>query len=280
MRQRNAFTLIELLVVISVIVLLMAILLPALQRVRKQARAVACQANLKQWGTTVALYTEDHQGRLPHINSSFDIVWFLRGSVVSSDDPNEHESLHPIGTEGIACCPMAAKPGNRRYYGTIQDKYVEGRSGSTFAAWEITSISRPFRTSYGLNGWFFDHRFDISIPIRTRLHLLTGTSIHQLRGRANIPLLLDCIKPYGRPRDRDRPPPWEGAGPDMGRFCINRHNGYVNGLFLDWSVRKVGLKELWALKWHLQYDTANAWTKAGGVQPSDWPEWMRRLKDY
>jgi hypothetical protein len=54
----------------------------------------------------------------------------------------------------------------------------------------------------------------------------------------------------------------------------------VNGLFLDWSVRKVGLKELWTLKWNRQYDTTNVWTKAGGVQPDDWPEWMRNFKDY
>jgi len=66
----------------------------------------------------------------------------------------------------------------------------------------------------------------------------------------------------------------------MGNLAINRHNEHVNGLFLDWSVRKIGLKELWTLKWHLQFDTANAWTKAAGVQPEDWPHWMRGFKDY
>jgi prepilin-type processing-associated H-X9-DG protein len=62
--------------------------------------------------------------------------------------------------------------------------------------------------------------------------------------------------------------------------CINRHDGYVNSLFMDWSVRKVGLKELWTLKWHREYDTRNPWTKAGGVKPEDWPQWMRRFRDY
>ena len=46
MRRKKAFTLIELLVVIAIIALLMAILVPTLSRVRKQAKAVGCQSNL------------------------------------------------------------------------------------------------------------------------------------------------------------------------------------------------------------------------------------------
>ncbi len=63
-------------------------------------------------------------------------------------------------------------------------------------------------------------------------------------------------------------------------FCIDRHDGYINCLFLDWSVRKVGLKELWKLKWHKGFDTGGMWTRAGGVTPEDWPSWMRQFKEY
>jgi prepilin-type processing-associated H-X9-DG protein len=66
----------------------------------------------------------------------------------------------------------------------------------------------------------------------------------------------------------------------MDEVCIDRHSGSVNLLMLDSSVRKVGLKELWTLKWNRKFDTQGPWTKAGGVQPSDWPAWMRNFKDY
>ncbi len=66
----------------------------------------------------------------------------------------------------------------------------------------------------------------------------------------------------------------------MRRVCLNRHGGAVNSAFLDWSVRRVGLKELWTLKWNRTLDINGAWTSRGGVQPEDWPQWMRGLKDY
>jgi len=79
------------------------------------------------------------------------------------------------------------------------------------------------------------------------------------------------------------PPPFnpeQVGGVGIQNFCLNRHEGYVNGLFLDWSVRKVGLKELWTLNWYTEFNRAGRWTKAGGVQPQDWPKWMQRFQDY
>jgi prepilin-type processing-associated H-X9-DG protein len=258
----------------------MALLLPALQRARNQARAAVCQANLKQWGTTVALYTEDHQGRLPRNFAVGYSIWFFLGSVVGSDDPNIPESLHPIDTKGIARCPMAVRRGTGHFtYSVSGVTRVEGWSGSTFEAWEMTSPGPPFRGSYGLNDWLFNHRFDESVPLRYRSRL-PYTDIFSIRGRTKIPLLGDCTMPQSWPDNIFPPPRWPGAGLGIAPFCINRHGEYINGLFLDWSVRKIGLKELWTLKWNMQFDTANAWTKAGGVQPEDWPEWMRGFKDY
>jgi len=64
-RRQCAFTLIELLVVIAIIALLMAILLPSLNRAKESARTVVCASNLRQLGTTFHLYAADNQGSIP-----------------------------------------------------------------------------------------------------------------------------------------------------------------------------------------------------------------------
>jgi prepilin-type N-terminal cleavage/methylation domain-containing protein/prepilin-type processing-associated H-X9-DG protein len=59
------FTLIELLVVVAIIALLVAILLPALNEARTIAKKVVCQANLKQFTTATAIYTNEENAWLP-----------------------------------------------------------------------------------------------------------------------------------------------------------------------------------------------------------------------
>jgi prepilin-type N-terminal cleavage/methylation domain-containing protein/prepilin-type processing-associated H-X9-DG protein len=61
---RRGFTLIELLVVISIIAVLMAIMMPALARVRQMARATICKTRLKDIGNMTMLFVQDN-GRLP-----------------------------------------------------------------------------------------------------------------------------------------------------------------------------------------------------------------------
>jgi len=59
----SAFTLIELLVVIAILAVLMAILTPALQRVREQAKEMACRSNLHQFALAQTMYVDDSDGR-------------------------------------------------------------------------------------------------------------------------------------------------------------------------------------------------------------------------
>ena len=128
--------------------------------------------------------------------------------------------------------------------------------------------------SYSANLWLYPHHRSTE-PSRW------STSA---RGKPDVPVLVEWVNtivlPYGTevPPDGDGLQWWEPA--TTMQACIDRHRGAINGLFMDWSVRKVGLKELWTLKWHRRYDAKGPWTKAGGALPGDWPPWMWGFKDY
>jgi len=238
----QAFTLIELLVVISIIVMLMALLLPTLQRVRKQVKAVVCQANLRQWGIAYSAYIADHEGRM--VDEAIDAKerWFV------------HLQAHLTDCNEIPTCPAA--PRQPAITGS------EGQIRGSTAYWSTTG-------GYGHNRY------------------IQGKTYDRLVAPSYIPALFDCGLHSVWPRPDDCPPEYEGDSwmtrgllETMKMVCINRHGGRINMLFLDWSVRPVGLKELWTLKWHSDFDTAGPWTRAGGVLPEDWPAWMRKFKDY
>ena len=102
-------------------------------------------------------------------------------------------------------------------------------------------------------------------------------------------MFLDCYFWCGWPDDDDTPPMYEdwqdrNDSNAMNRFCINRHDGNINAIFLDFSARKVGLKELWATNWYRGFNRANEWTRAGGATSEKWAGWgdgwMAQFTDF
>ena len=72
MRPRPGFTLVELLVVISIIAMLIALLLPALNHARETARRVRCANNVRQFVAATHIYATSTNNQLPAANIYYD----------------------------------------------------------------------------------------------------------------------------------------------------------------------------------------------------------------
>jgi prepilin-type N-terminal cleavage/methylation domain-containing protein/prepilin-type processing-associated H-X9-DG protein len=75
--ERRAFTLIELLVVVAIIAILMAVLLPAMQRAREQGKRAVCLSNVKQFGLSWVMYADENDQKL--VNSCTDVERRTKG---------------------------------------------------------------------------------------------------------------------------------------------------------------------------------------------------------
>jgi prepilin-type N-terminal cleavage/methylation domain-containing protein/prepilin-type processing-associated H-X9-DG protein len=289
MTRRRGFTLIELLVVIAIIALLMAILMPALARVKKQAQSVACMSRLRSWGMMYKLYTDDNNGYFPEGQGYPDHPQNA-GAGKPGDFGLWMNSLRPYyrAEAKMLLCPTAT-----RMVIDVTSGQPKRDSG-TFKAWWIDCSNRyptpdegaqkRFVGSYGTSNWI-----DYMVADRgARKKEWFWKSTQNVKHASQVPLLGDNTWHDAWPLETDTPVafPFDygwgdlGVTGEMNQFCIDRHNGWTNLAFVDWSVRHVGLKELWTLKWHRAFNTGGPWTKAGGADPSNWPMWLRKYKDY
>ncbi|MHC4396534.1 MAG: type II secretion system protein [Planctomycetota bacterium] len=268
MYKQRGFTLIELLVVIAIIALLMSILMPALARARRQAREAICQNNLKQWGSAFSMYTGENDG---YFVQGFTGGWRHQWQV----------ALKPYYSDKkLLLCPMATKPLGR---------YGGDPSGGVFAPWRTGSWNNPDGHLYGSYGANTCIYHDPGRAGRDRGWSNDHWRRDDVKEAAIIPLLLDANWLTGYPWWKNDPPVYEGVrwrviggnGGDMGHFCLPRHSKMLNGLFVDYSVRNIGLKELWVLKWARTYQMDQA---RDPMNEPAWPSvgtgWLASYKDY
>jgi len=163
------------------------------------------------------------------------------------------------------------------------------QKGKKFYAWlawpEEFDEKVGFKGSYGVNHYVvtdLDDRNDDEGG-RTWDEIWHTANV---REAAYIPLLLDSAREGQTPLPQDNPPAFDGeiyfSDPgdedEIKGFCQNRHNERVNCVFLDFSVRPVGLKELWELRWHRNWirDRAAVPTPVWATEAP----WMAHMKEY
>lgn len=96
---RRGFSLIELLVVMAILAILVAFLLPALQKAREKGRQAVCANNLRQIGLAFHMYANDWNGWLPYDNvnkGGSDFTWdrTLMPYLNAGDPNNFYQRTH------------------------------------------------------------------------------------------------------------------------------------------------------------------------------------------
>jgi len=272
MKTNTNFTKKDFVVTLACVLFLLANIAAIGTSGRRRAKEAVCLSNLHQWGNIFKAFLNDNDG-------FFMDGWYERNGqswwAILRPYYGESESEQDLRTD-IKCCPEAVK---------CQKEFASDMSGSTFEAWggpdTYAFIDGKVGDygSYGTNSFINDH------PGTGEDWRPDYWRRPDIAGADNIPLFLDSIWPTGAPWWTETPPEYPGMKPGSGSifdsmsfFCIPRHYGAINGLFMDFSARKIGLKELWLLKWARTYDLAQA-----RENEPDWTigtSWMIHLKDY
>ena len=276
--QYAGFTLIELMVTVAIIAILAALLLPALAKAKAKGVQTVCINNLKQWGLVWQYYTDDNEGYFSQGINVKNMSGWGRGEWVASLQKFWRK-------QDILLCPSAklARSSRAQNY-TLKPVNKNQRDqwdavGSWNASFKHGGISQhpiATRASYGNNNWLYNAQTDIQ-GRRKAWHWRTmspaGFDLHQ------IPMFMDTMwrggGPYHGNSNKIMPGnyngDWQGAGKEMMHFAFDRHNGGIQGVFMDHSVRHVPIKQLWRLKWHRTFDTSRKMT---------WPRWMSGYPEY
>ena len=243
-KHRPAFTLVELLVVVGIIAVLIAILMPALGKARKQAAGVQCLSNVTQLVAAYTMYLNENKGRGFIYRREMDDYWI--------------DQLRPFHTnvDGLRFCP-ATQTLHPSGWGSATEYWFKFRDGSYgFNGWLYRLVGNAHPEGIGSDGGIGYSRGTWS-PAQAFGRYVRGTT----QESARVPVFADCVWPNGWPRDIDAPPPNLQSGPRLmgggppnepmlARFTVARHDKRISVGFLDGHAEHVELARLKALKWH------------------------------
>jgi prepilin-type processing-associated H-X9-DG protein len=261
MKPANTFTKKDVVVALVCFTFLLANLAAIGEGGRMRAKEAVCLSNLHKWGQIFQAYTADNDGffhaREVGTALGYSRMWPYVYKPYYNDKmmrfcPTAVNPQSNAGTFGVwnynigsfYPLPNLPMPGEREYdpaTGTTRNGFFTG--------------------SYGFNRFVENMKggiFTTDPSYWRRADVKNGDK---------VPVLLDCMYFYfwDTTNGAAEPPAYDGdfTPPEIHWICINRHNGFINVCFLDFSARKVGLKELWTLKHNRTYNTCGPWTICG-----------------
>jgi prepilin-type processing-associated H-X9-DG protein/prepilin-type N-terminal cleavage/methylation domain-containing protein len=219
MHRHRAFTLVELLVVIGVIALLIALLLPALNKARQASRATSCLSNLRQIGQAVHIYASENKGLPPyHItgqaSTDHTLTWrdrvfwwaLIDRKILPASRVETVVSARGDSFANVMIVPVLKCPGEEQdrlqhpdfpWNGAVQ-QVVRFRNG----------ISGPVYTSIGADGRYGSSHNKVEFRVFTHYGISANDAVDTWTTPTPIvsSMRLSAVSPWGTDPTRARRP--------------------------------------------------------------------------
>jgi prepilin-type N-terminal cleavage/methylation domain-containing protein/prepilin-type processing-associated H-X9-DG protein len=248
MRKDKGFTLVELLVVISIIAILLAILIPGLNKARGSAQRVVCLNQLKTIGMANMLYANDFSGfYVPAVDSS----------VVADGERSWNVNRAFLRYMGLTNSQGQAVTNGYK----MQDKYLcptdmQLRNTLWANIENATTFYNKISYGYNMSDWAYQETkkgYSVSgnIPYSTKVGA-RGLVVSQIRKPAEKVFFTDSQDIWINENQANYKTLWDIAGSDTKRYRSSnlwqvvyyRHAEGANVLFCDGRVAKKKKEEM------------------------------------